>query len=257
MKMIKAILHTAGKTDEQILKQGGIISPNEISTFRKILEAWDGVEVYVNRAAHSRKEYTLMGWDEKDHDINNQVKEALFLMEQDPIVGTYVDNREQFERDWNEREYTPSMSITFAEEDVEILEETPTQRLARLIMKYPDLPVIPMVDWEICASDSGRWMASIGRAYVAEFIYNNDDPDQYIMYRHAAHRLVDALAEEAEKRIKTQEEAAFVKPDQSLVEAERKQVYEEARQRAWKKVNEMEWRKALFVEIDLPEGSEV
>lgn len=246
IKPIKVLLHTAGKTDEEILKWGGAITAEDIPRMRAILEAWDGIEVIVDEPPINEQiqQYALIGWDEQDCEIDGRVKEVIYLMEQDPMFGTYVDERERFELDWSEKRYEPAGSIVFEPEVIEILEETPAQRLARLILKHPDLPVIPMVDWEVCAGPEGKWMGSVGNACITEYIWRPDDyeGEPCIMYRYEAHKLVDALAEDAENRINPGEE--------------KEQEYEAARQQAWKKVNEMEWRKAIFVNIDLPEDLE-
>lgn len=270
IKPIKAMLHTAGKTDEEILKQSGLISPEEIPKARKIIEAWDGIEVIVDATLINEqiRQYALIGWDEQDCEIDGRIKEVIYLMEQDPMFGTYVDDRERFELDWAEKRYEPAGSIVFEPEDIEILEETPAQRLARLITNHPVLPVIPMVDWEVCADCTGRWAANIGRACIAEYVWEPDNRsgDPNILYRYKAVELVDAMAENAETRIKPQAEPVFVKPDpffpegeteiKRKAEEERKRIYEVARQQAWEKVNSMRWKKALFVEINLPEDLE-
>lgn len=246
IKPIKAMLHTAGKTDEEILKQSGLISPEEIPKARKIIEAWDGIEVIVDATLINEQiqQYALIGWDEQDCEIDGRIKEVIYLMEQDPMFGTYVNDRERFELDWAEKRYEPAGSIVFEPEDIEILEETPAQRLARLITNHPDLPVIPMVDWEVCAGPEGKWMGSVGKACITEYIWRPDDyeGEPCIMYRYEVHKLVDALTEDAENHINPGEKE--------------EQAYEAARQQAWKKVDEMEWRKAIFVNIDLPEDLE-
>lgn len=66
--------------------------------------------------------------------------------------------------------------------------ESSIQRLARLIREFPDLPVVPMVDAEVCVDeDYGRWMGSIGRVEIktyaiSEFsgqvIYYDDEDDR-------------------------------------------------------------------------------
>ena len=218
IKPIKAMLHTAGKTDEEILKQSGLISPEEIPKVRKIIEAWDGIEVIVDATLiinEQIRQYALIGWDEQDCEIDGRIKEVIYLMEQDPMFGTYVDDRERFELDWAEKRYEPAGGIVFEPEDIEILEETPAQRLARLITNHPDLPVIPMVDWEVCVDCTGRWAANIGRACIAEYVWEPDNRsgDPNILYRYKAVELVDAMAENAETRIKPQAEPVFAKPD--------------------------------------------
>lgn len=269
IKPIKVLLHTAKRTDEQIMKWGSITDPKEIPKVRKLLEAWDGIEVIVSEPLidEQNQQYALIGWDEKDCEIDGRVRDAIYLMEQDPIFGCYIDERERFELDWSEKRYEPAGSIVFKPEDIEILEETPAQRLARLILKHSDLPVVPMVDWEVCADCTGRWAASIGRACVAEYIWEPDNRtgDPNILYRYKAVELVDAMTENAENRIKPQAEPDFGKPDlfspedeteAKRADEERKRIYEAARQQAWEKVNSMKWQKALFVEIDLPEEME-
>ncbi len=42
--------------------------------------------------------------------------------------------------------------------------------LFRLMKENPDLPVVPMVDGEICGDDSGYWMAGWGKSRVDEFL---------------------------------------------------------------------------------------
>ncbi len=270
IKPIRALLHTAKRTDEQIMKWGGLTDPKDIPKARKLLEAWDGIEVIVSEPPIDEQiqQYALIGWDEKDCEIDGRVRDAIYLMEQDPMFGCYMDERERFELDWNEKRYEAPGSIIFEPEDVEILEETPAQRLARLIISHPELPVVPMVDWEVCADCAGRWAASIGRACIAEYMWEPDNRsgDPNILYRYKAVELVDAMAENAENRIKPQAEPNFVKPDpffpedetevKKRADEERKRIYEAARQQAWEKVNSMKWQKALFVEIDLPEDLE-
>ena len=97
----KAILHTGGKTDEQILKGGGMVRVDDIEMIRAYMDAWDGVEVFVMPSCDGDG-YAMVGWDESDVEINARVKEAIYLMEQDPVFGAYFDEREQFDHDWRE-----------------------------------------------------------------------------------------------------------------------------------------------------------
>jgi len=49
------------------------------------------------------------------------------------------------------------------------------QKLIELIQQNPDLRVVPMVDYEICAGDEyGYWQGSFGECVVTE-IYNDDE----------------------------------------------------------------------------------
>lgn len=42
--------------------------------------------------------------------------------------------------------------------------------LFRLMRENPDLPVVPMVDGEICGDDSGYWCGAWGHASVDEYL---------------------------------------------------------------------------------------
>ena len=46
--------------------------------------------------------------------------------------------------------------------------------LLSLIKSNPDLPILPMVDYEIIGEDYGRWAGSWGHAYVGEYIMGNE-----------------------------------------------------------------------------------
>ena len=49
------------------------------------------------------------------------------------------------------------------------------EKLIKLIQENPDLPVIPMVDYEIVADDDyQRWMGSIGDPKIGDFCIWND-----------------------------------------------------------------------------------
>lgn len=58
-----------------------------------------------------------------------------------------------------------------------------TMELIRLIQENPDLPVIPMVYYEIVGEDYGRWIGSFGSVNIGEYIkgdervYFRDDDD--------------------------------------------------------------------------------
>ena len=49
-----------------------------------------------------------------------------------------------------------------------------TQKLIKLISENPELPILPMVDYEVVCEDCGRWLGSFGNAYVGEYTLFND-----------------------------------------------------------------------------------
>lgn len=49
-----------------------------------------------------------------------------------------------------------------------------TQELIKLISENPELPILPMVDYEVVCEDGGRWLGSFGSCYVGEYTLFND-----------------------------------------------------------------------------------
>lgn len=123
IKIYRAKMHTAGKTKEQLLKDFDGPEPDEqlAQNYIKAFDLIDGIEVFVaDGFATNDNDYSLIGWDDK---ADPKMKEFIYLMEQDPFMGTYVDKREQFDKDWDSKEYEPPAAIHFEKDDVEILED--------------------------------------------------------------------------------------------------------------------------------------
>lgn len=104
------------------------------------------------------------------------------------------------------------------------------EELFRLIRGNPDLPIVPFVDAEIIADDSGYWMGSWGNASVDEYIIPGDD-------RPVIYKSDDDVFDTLEKLLSNEEFEAL--PED---EAECRAVYEA-----------LPWTKAIIVYIGLPE----
>jgi hypothetical protein len=118
--LYKAKLHTAGKTPEQILKGYDGLTPSD-EVVQGIIKAYnliDGLEVVVSNSFYGKDTYTLIIWNKSDDD---KFKEFSYLLEQDPFMGTYVNEREQFDKDWDSEQYEPPGSLSFQKSDVEII----------------------------------------------------------------------------------------------------------------------------------------
>lgn len=103
------------------------------------------------------------------------------------------------------------------------------EELFRLMQENPELPVVPVVDYEIVADDSGRWLGSWGSSYIGEYLIGeeqvhfreDDDPsevDKVLSERYGDDYYTDMTDE--------QEAAAYAG---------------------------LPWVKAIIVNIDLPE----
>lgn len=122
MKVYKAVLHTGGKTDEQIKVFCGMsVSQEEIDLMRKTYDAFDGLECFVTDSPFNDGGYSYLGRATKEQ--ADKEKEAVYLMEQDALFGSYVDERDNFDRDWDAGNYDFQGVWTFLKEDVEILAE--------------------------------------------------------------------------------------------------------------------------------------
>ncbi len=117
----RAVLHTSGKTREDILRQSAPsnLSDAEIADIIACYEAWDGIEVILTQS-FSGSGWSLCCWT-LEH--KGRAKEAIYLMEQDSLFGTYINMREDFDRDWDAGEYCSDAMMHFNDNEVEILEK--------------------------------------------------------------------------------------------------------------------------------------
>lgn len=118
IKLYKGILHTADFTEEMAKAEDQNYSEEEIKIITDYMQAWDGAHVTLSNLLH--EEYSVAGWPPEE---DEKVKNAIYLMEQDPVFGMYVDDRERFDADWAAGEWEPSGSIVFSPAMVEIIGE--------------------------------------------------------------------------------------------------------------------------------------
>lgn len=110
--------------------------------------------------------------------------------------------------------------------------------LVELIEQYPDLPIFALVDYEVVGGDeANRWYGQLGMAItreyanVEEYGYNNqtivfkDDTEDYEQW------LIDGMLE-----------------DQDVIVTE-----EIAEEEAKEIIENLEYKKAIFVNVDLPD----
>lgn len=118
-KTVLAKLKTAHLTAEDVKAQCtfGETSEDDISNWLKCYQFFDGVYVYLTYREGS--EYGLMGWPEES---DENVMMAVYHMEQDSLMGTYLNDFERFKRDWESQEYDSDAAITFPAEQVEIIQ---------------------------------------------------------------------------------------------------------------------------------------
>lgn len=112
--LYRAILHTSGF----VVDEEDEYYEEEIKVIEEYMAAWDGVKVTVSNLVPG--EYSVVGWPPEE---DEKVRDAIYLMEQNPVFGLYVNEKERFDADWAAGSWEPSGSIIFAPNMVEILGE--------------------------------------------------------------------------------------------------------------------------------------
>ncbi len=104
------------------------------------------------------------------------------------------------------------------------------EELFRLMRENPDLPVVPMVDYEVVWDGYGRWAGSWGKARIDEYLI---DGDSYKIWFKSENDPEDVLED-----VLSYEDYTSL-PDN---DDERKQAY-----------NALPWIKAIIVDVNLPD----
>lgn len=107
------------------------------------------------------------------------------------------------------------------------------EELFRLISENPELPIVPMVYYEVVAGENLYWLGSWGDVHIGEYLFGKDE----IYFRE------DDDMYNVEKVIEEfLDDGAFA----GMNDEEAKKAY-----------NSLPWIKAIIVCIDLPEQGEI
>ena len=117
LKIMEAILRTGALTDEQIRKEAPELEDEEIQLILKIRAVLDGEKAVV-MLNPSETEYWFCGLTD-----NGKCKEAVYLMEQQPMVGCYIGQREEFDRDFDNGDYSMDFHFCLKKSEVEIIKD--------------------------------------------------------------------------------------------------------------------------------------
>lgn len=118
MKFFQAILHTQHITDEKIKADSPYLTNKEAELLGRMYALMDGQYAIVSPEVTEEDEYALLLI--LDCAIN---KEAEWILQQDPEGGSYINQREAFERDWENDEYESNGFLPLKANCVEICTE--------------------------------------------------------------------------------------------------------------------------------------
>ena len=132
-----------------------------------------------------------------------------------------------------------------------------TQTLLNLIKENPDLPIVPMVDYEVVPEDYGRWMGSFGYAYVGEYaLLNERFYDERIDFIEDYYNYNDEYLNEQFNydpcMTFPNSEGKYTKE-----QIEQNEINSEALDDYLEEVADKYFKKAIIVNIDLPEEKEL
>jgi hypothetical protein len=118
MKLYEAIIHGGNKTVEQIRALSDFdLDDSDVENILKFNQTIEGMKAIVT------DDFYGYGYLFVDSEDKEKPKEAFYLMEQDSMFGTYINQREEFGRDWDNGEYEPDGCMTLSKAQVEIIRE--------------------------------------------------------------------------------------------------------------------------------------
>lgn len=185
---MRVILKTGGKTIDEIIEdskrdpQQMDLNKVQAEIVKAYLDAFDGVHAAVT---DDEPHHFLIGWDGDFYNVA-RVKEALYLMNQDPMFGLYVDDREGFEKDWMNGEFSCDAGISFRASDFIIDTETPKEKYKRLRREYPSAKIIYEVEGH---ENEGVLTPDIINCHIKEYVLQ----DGVYLFKDMARTYVDAL----------------------------------------------------------------
>ncbi|WP_059050009.1 hypothetical protein [Paenibacillus senegalimassiliensis] len=122
MELYRLRFKTGNKTVEDIKSMYDTSAPEE-EILEQTAEAYrslNGMEVVGAEWNYSPDTYSIYGWKPED---DEKMKEFTYLIEQDEMFGSYLNRREDFEKDWKNGEYESSAALHFDKGDFEVIEK--------------------------------------------------------------------------------------------------------------------------------------
>lgn len=124
-KVFFAILHTMSLTAEKNKELFPEISDEEAQNYGKVFALLDGQKAIMCSSLGGDDNFGFCGIADQSVD-----REVSYLLEQDPWMGCYIDQREAFDKDYDSGEYSRDALFCIGKEYVEVL---PKETLEALV----------------------------------------------------------------------------------------------------------------------------
>lgn len=113
---LEVIVHTADLTAEKLKSMYPDCPESDAVNWAKVYALLDDQKAYVLRAPLHKGEFMFLGLQDTERS-----KEATYLMEQDSQTGQYINQRSDFNRDWENCEYSNDAMFYLEENQVEVV----------------------------------------------------------------------------------------------------------------------------------------
>lgn len=115
LKLLKGVFHTKGLEKESSDYERS--TPEEREIWKRIFEALDGESGYVV-PNYSGEGYVFAGFDNDEKE-----KEFCWQVEQNPFSGQYINQRTEFDLDWDDEVYSMDGCLVIPEKNFEVVEK--------------------------------------------------------------------------------------------------------------------------------------
>lgn len=116
LTLFKAVLHTGTMTAERIKTEATELADADTRAVEELYSMMDGQTAFVMPSFITAGEYILIGLTDWEQD-----KEVHYLIEQDQETGRYIDQRQEFDHDYDNGEYCQEGVFCLKGEHVEII----------------------------------------------------------------------------------------------------------------------------------------
>lgn len=125
-KIIFAILHTSALTAAKIKELHPDTPDDDARNLEKVFSLMDGQKAVMCPSLGDGDDYSFCGIADKSVD-----REVSYLLEQDSWCGCYINEREDFDKEYDSGEYSRDVQFCIEKEYVEVISHEEWEALVR------------------------------------------------------------------------------------------------------------------------------